>query len=94
MYHDRTDGDEITVTHEFLATMLGVRRPGVTVATHVLEGEGLIRARRGRITILDRAKLERLAGSGYRAAAPMYERVAATAPRQPLLPAAMPLHMA
>jgi CRP-like cAMP-binding protein len=94
MYHDRTDGDEITVTHEFLATMLGVRRPGVTVATHVLEGEGLIRARRGRITVLDRAKLERLAGSGYRAASPMYERLAAPAPRQPLLPAAMPLHMA
>jgi len=88
MYHDRTDGDELTVTHEFLATMLGVRRPGVTVATHVLEGERLIRARRGRITILDRTRLERLAGSGYRAGSAAYVRVVNAATRQQRFPAA------
>ena len=58
--------------------MLGVRRPGVTVATHVLEGDVLIRARRGRITIVNRARLEDLAGSGYRASVAEYERVVAS----------------
>lgn len=94
MYHDRTDGDELEVTHELLATMLGVRRPGVTVATHVLEGEGLIRARRGRITILDRAALERLAGSGYRIAIAEYERLIGPAGPRERLAAAVPLELA
>ena len=75
MCHDRADGDELPITHGFLATMLGVRRPGVTIATHVLEGQGLIRAQRGRITILDRARLECMAGSSYGAAEAEYESV-------------------
>jgi CRP-like cAMP-binding protein len=75
MCHDRADGDELALTHEFLATMLGVRRPGVTIATHVLEGQGLIRAQRRRITILDRAGLECMAGSSYGAADAEYERI-------------------
>jgi hypothetical protein len=45
--------------------MLAVRRAGVTTATHVLEGNGLIRAKRGVITILDRERLEELAHSAY-----------------------------
>jgi CRP-like cAMP-binding protein len=94
MYHDRTDGNELTVTHECLATMLGVRRPGVTVATHVLEGEGLIRAKRGRITILDRPKLESAAGGSYRAAVAAYERIVAPATRRGPLPTFAPLHVA
>src|SRR5690349_11053611 len=40
MAHDRADSDELKLTHEFLATMLGVRRPGVTVALHLLERQG------------------------------------------------------
>jgi CRP-like cAMP-binding protein len=75
MCHDRADGDELAVTHRSLATMLGVRRPGVTIATHVLEGQGLIRAQRGRIAILDRANLERIAGASYGAAEAEYERI-------------------
>ncbi len=75
MTHDRSDGDELELTHEFLATMLCVRRPGVTVATHVLEGNGLIKARRGRITITDRVKLAALAGNSYGLAEAEYERV-------------------
>jgi CRP-like cAMP-binding protein len=47
MAHDRTDGDDLPLTHEFLSLMLGVRRPGITVSLHVLEGEHMIRARRG-----------------------------------------------
>ena len=65
MCHDRTDGDELALTHEFLAIMLGVHRPAVTIATQVLEGSHLIRARRGRITVLDRAGLEAVADASY-----------------------------
>lgn len=65
MCHDRIQGDELALTHEFLAVMLGVRRAGVTVGTHLLEGKGLIGASRGRITILDRDGLEELAHGSY-----------------------------
>ena len=65
MCHDRIDGNEIQITHDFIAMMLGVRRPGVTTATHVLEGNRLIRATRGMITVLDRGGLERLADDSY-----------------------------
>jgi CRP-like cAMP-binding protein len=49
MTHDRMDSHEMTLTHEFLAVMLGVRRPGATEAIHILEGKGLIRSNRGRL---------------------------------------------
>lgn len=63
MVHDRIDGDTINLTHEFMAVMLGVRRPGVTIALHELEGEGLIRSLRGAVIIRDREGLiERAAG--------------------------------
>ena len=65
MCHDRVDGDEFPITHEFLATMLCVRRAGVTTTVHVLEGLGTIEARRSRIRILDRPKLEAVAGDSY-----------------------------
>lgn len=65
MCHDRINGDEMQLTHDFLSIMLGVRRAGVTVGTHILEGKGLIRANRGRITILDRDGLEIEARESY-----------------------------
>lgn len=65
MCHDRVDGDRISITHEFLSDMLGVRRPGVTIAIQVLEGKHLIRARRGQIQVMDRKGLERVAGTSY-----------------------------
>ena len=65
MCHDRIDGDDIPITHEFMAMMLGVRRAGVTTATQILEGNGLIAAKRGIITVLDREKLEALADNAY-----------------------------
>jgi CRP-like cAMP-binding protein len=75
MYHDRQDGDDLSVTHEFLSIMLGVRRPTVTVAIHTLEGAGLIRARRGRIRVLSRPRLEEAAGQTYGPAEAEYERL-------------------
>lgn len=57
MAHERVDGDEIRVTHEALAMMLGVRRAGVTVVAASLQLAGLIKVNRGRITVLDRTGL-------------------------------------
>lgn len=65
MTHDRMDGDELPLTHEFLSIMLGVRRPSVTTALHVLEGDHLISARRGLVTVLDRDGLVDLADGVY-----------------------------
>ncbi|PYE84631.1 Crp/Fnr family transcriptional regulator [Pseudoroseicyclus aestuarii] len=75
MCHDRVDGDEIALTHDFLSIMLGVRRAGVTVALHVLEGEQLIRASRGVIRIVDREGLRKRAGGFYGVAEQEYERL-------------------
>ena len=65
MCHDRIDGDEMRLTHEFLSIMLGVTRSSTTLAVQALEGHHLIRARRGKITILDRKALEGVADDGY-----------------------------
>jgi len=65
MMHDRIGEDEFDLTHEFLAAMLGVRRPGVTVALHMLEGRHFIRSTRSHIGIRDRAGLEEFVASGY-----------------------------
>ncbi|ABY28503.1 Crp/Fnr family transcriptional regulator [Methylorubrum extorquens] len=65
MCHDRLDGDELRLTHEFLATMLGTQRTSATLAVQALEGHRLIKAQRGRITILNRKALEDLADDGY-----------------------------
>lgn len=65
MCHDRVDDDEIAMTHDFISLMLSVRRPSVTTALHVLEGNKLVRAERARITIRDRKGLEEFAGDAY-----------------------------
>ena len=65
MCDDRVRNGPLSITHEFLAVMLGVRRPGVTVGLQVLEGLGLIRAERGLVTIRDRDGLVALANGGY-----------------------------
>lgn len=56
---DRLHGDELVMTQELIANMLGVRREGVTEAAGRLQKQGLIRYVRGRITVLDRTGLER-----------------------------------
>ena len=55
---DLTQSDELPLTHEFMGNMLGVRRPGVTIAAGVLQNAGLIRYSRGKITVLTRSGLE------------------------------------
>jgi DNA-binding FadR family transcriptional regulator len=60
MAQDRIGKDEVTLTHELLSLMLGVRRPGVTVALKILENAGLVQTHRGIITIVDRKRLEEL----------------------------------
>jgi CRP-like cAMP-binding protein len=65
MCHDRVEGGEIAITHDFISLMLGVRRPSVTTSLHVLEGMKLIKSERGRITIRDRKALEDFAGTAY-----------------------------
>ena len=57
MTHDRMHSDEFLLTQEFLAMMLGVQRTGVTAAAGALQRAGLIRYKRGNVTILDRRGL-------------------------------------
>jgi CRP-like cAMP-binding protein len=75
MCHDRTDGDEISLTHEFLSIMLAVRRPSVTTALHVLEGKKLIYSERGVVIVRDRAGLEAFARDAYGESEKEYERL-------------------
>jgi CRP-like cAMP-binding protein len=55
---DRLNSDELVMTQELISNMLGVRRPGVTVAAQRLQDNGLISYVRGHIKILDRSGLE------------------------------------
>jgi CRP-like cAMP-binding protein len=65
MAADRLDADELPLTHEFLALMLGAHRPGVTKAVQALEKVGLIATRRSKITIVDRGSLMQLSNGTY-----------------------------
>jgi CRP-like cAMP-binding protein len=58
MAHDRADGDALPLTQEFMAMMLAVRRPSITVTAGILQRAGLIRYAAGRVTVADRASLE------------------------------------
>jgi CRP-like cAMP-binding protein len=64
--HDRVKVNELQLTQEFIANMLGVRREGVTHAACHLQAAGLIQYARGRITILDRKGLEATVCECYR----------------------------
>jgi CRP-like cAMP-binding protein len=87
MCHDRIDGDDIALTHEFMGMMISAERSGVTVSLHVLEGAGMIRSTRGLVTIRDRDKLEDLAGESYGVAEAEYRRlIGPLGPRSVVLP--------
>ncbi|KQR78125.1 Crp/Fnr family transcriptional regulator [Rhizobium sp. Leaf341] len=75
MCHDRIHGDDLPLTHEFLSIMLGVRRSGVTNELHVIEGMKAIKATRGNIRILDRKRLEDIAGASYGEPEKEYDRL-------------------
>lgn len=84
MWHDRLRDDNLTITHEFLALLLGVRRQGVTVALHELEGKGLIKSTRSLVRILDRAGLQRAANGFYGLPEAEYDRAFGLGTRRPL----------
>jgi CRP-like cAMP-binding protein len=63
---DRADSDDLPLTQEFLAEMLGVRRTTVTIVAQTLQKAGLIRYHRGHVQIVDRVKLEKSSCECYR----------------------------
>ncbi len=65
MTHDRAGTDEFELTQQFVAQMLAVRRPSVTVAAGILQKAGLIRYTRGTLTVVDRGRLEASACECY-----------------------------
>ena len=76
MAEDRAGkGNTITLTHEFLALMLGARRAGVTVAINEFHKQGVLRTERGRITVQDRRALEEAANGCYGTPEAEYERL-------------------
>jgi DNA-binding transcriptional regulator YhcF (GntR family) len=75
MARDRLDSDEMILTHEFLALMLGVRRAGVSEALRAFEQRGLVKTARGSVTIMDRDGLEECANGLYGTLEAEYERL-------------------
>jgi CRP-like cAMP-binding protein len=65
MTHDRVVGDDFPMTQEFMSTMLGVQRPGVTLAVGSLQRAGLIKHSSGRFSVIDRPGLEAVACECY-----------------------------
>ena len=72
---DRVGSDEVTLTHEFLAIMLGVRRASVTEVLRPLQEEGFLSNGRGAITILNRKGLEKACCECYRVVQDEFERL-------------------
>lgn len=75
MAQDRVEGHEVPLTQEFLAQMLGVRRPSVSVVAARLQDAGLIHYHRGLITVLDRTRLEAVSCECYRTVKNEYDRL-------------------
>jgi CRP-like cAMP-binding protein len=80
---DRLPGNELSMTQELIANMLGVRREGVTEAAGKLQRDGLIRYTRGRITVLDRPKLEKTVCECYAVVKKEFDRLLSDIPRVP-----------
>jgi CRP-like cAMP-binding protein len=80
MAHDRMGRNEFPLTQEFVAMMLGVSRPTVTVVAGTLQKAGLITYHRGHLTIIDREKLESASCECYRTTANLLKNVTARRP--------------
>jgi CRP-like cAMP-binding protein len=86
---DRLSGNELVMTQELIANMLGVRREGVTAAAGNLQRAGLISYARGRITVLDRPRLEQEVCECYAVVKKYFDRRLSSFPRgDPFLPIA------
>jgi len=72
---DRLQGNEVVMTQELIANMLGVRREGVTEAAGKLQADGLIHYSRGHIKVLDRARLEQRVCECYAVVKNEYDRL-------------------
>jgi CRP-like cAMP-binding protein len=72
---DRLDTNELVMTQELIANMLGVRREGVTAAAGQLQDAGILRYKRGHITVLDRPALERRTCECYITVKKEYDRL-------------------
>jgi CRP-like cAMP-binding protein len=83
MAYDRMGTDAFPLTQEFVAMMLGANRPTVTVVAGTLQKAGLITYHRGRVTILDREKLESASCECYRAATNLLQGVTSARSRVP-----------
>jgi CRP-like cAMP-binding protein len=75
MTQDRAGSDQLYLTHDFLAMMLGVRRAGITLAAIALQTRGLIRYQRGNITVLDRKGLIEASCECYRDECALYNKM-------------------
>jgi CRP-like cAMP-binding protein len=84
MTQDRMQSDEFQLTQEFLAMMLGVQRPGVTLAAGALQRAGLIRYTRGNVTILDHAELVKRSCECYAVSKREFDRLLGMAVKSPL----------
>ncbi len=73
--HDRVDADDFPLKHEFLAIMLGVHRPTVTVVLHGLQEAGIIWSRYGRMRVLKRRQLEHASCECYAVIRGHFERL-------------------
>jgi CRP-like cAMP-binding protein len=72
---DRSPSDDLVMTQELVASLLGVRREGVTAAAHRLQQAGVIRYSRGHISVLDRQRLEQRTCECYGVAKKEYDRL-------------------
>jgi DNA-binding transcriptional regulator YhcF (GntR family) len=85
MTHDRIAQDEFPLTHEFLAIMLGVRRPTVTLVMAELARAGIVSHVRGHVRIVDRAGLEGASCECYRNVRAVFDRLLPAAVERPAI---------
>jgi len=75
LMQDRVESDTLQLTHEFISTMLGARRAGVTLAAGRLQAADIIRYSRGKVTILDQSRLEEASCECHRIVRNEYNRL-------------------